>query len=536
MQNHHLNIAQLQERYQDFLSLDEHLKSYIFPSANSHDQDLFLLILFAIEHDASDLHISTSSSGACVVNIECGQIMYKYPLTMGPKVIKEKFIGLLGIPADFSYQSAISSSFAIELLPSWANYLKLPVLPTEPVYQIGVRVQITKTSGRDGVGIVLRFLDAHKLKTLEDSFESASSLRLLKDRTNIQKTGGLVLMSGPTGSGKSSTLYMLINRLNDGANAIFTAEKPVEYRLGGDGPIYQTEVTPSFTFAQAIRSALRMRPKVILVGEINDVDTALAALEAANTGHLVFATIHANTAIETPTRFINLLTDSGMSFERARQLSVEVLRLVIAQRLVTDYGLHSPADVANHTYIANTTATVNTCAPTAAQAVWMLKNNLPLLPKVLDIHRLAKDGHDTVIGAQGAIIIPEIIDFTFEVKEAFCAGAKAIDSQAVYRALSEQYTFEPLAQSVYKYLEQGRVDINEAMLACGHNFFANTTPTWAKRLNSELAIAFAQASKLIDAYDEYLHVSSSSQLQADKVDLLQWATHTASEKVSCDVC
>ena len=282
-------------------------------------------------------------------------------------------------------------------------------------------------------------------------------------------------MSGPTGSGKTSTLYMLLNRLNDGANAIFTIEKPIEYPLPGNGPIYQTEVTADFSFSQAIRSAaVRMRPKVILVGEINDVETALAALEAAMTGHLVFATIHANTAIETLVRFINLLVGGGMSFETARQQSLDILKMVVAQRLVSDYG---PCDIQRKA--------------TPDEIDWMRKNDIPTTCWVPDTSNLQRTG---------AIIIPEIIDFTYEIKHAFSAGEDSIDNALIYQALTNQCTFEPLAQSVWKYIEEGRVDIEEAILASGHNFYSDLSDTVRKRIAQKYDISFTRASAIIDSY------------------------------------
>jgi type IV pilus assembly protein PilB len=111
----------------------------------------------------------------------------------------------------------------------------------------------------------------------------------------LEKPYGLMLVCGPTGSGKSTTLYAALNSINDPSSKILTAENPVEYNLGG---IVQVNINPEigFTFAEALRAFLRQDPDIIMVGEIRDKETAQIAMEAAMTGHLVFSTIHTNDA------------------------------------------------------------------------------------------------------------------------------------------------------------------------------------------------------------------------------------------------
>jgi general secretion pathway protein E len=124
-------------------------------------------------------------------------------------------------------------------------------------------------------------------------------------RKLIRQTGGILLVSGPTGSGKTTTLYASLTEIDRHANNIMTIEDPVEYKIAG---YVQTEVNPKLglTFANALRSVLRQDPDVIMVGEMRDHETAVIAIQAALTGHTVFSTIHTNDAPSTVTRLVDM--------------------------------------------------------------------------------------------------------------------------------------------------------------------------------------------------------------------------------------
>ncbi|WP_440501016.1 GspE/PulE family protein, partial [Serratia nevei] len=141
----------------------------------------------------------------------------------------------------------------------------------------------------------------------------------------IRQPHGIILVTGPTGSGKSTTLYTLLSQINDEQRNIMTIEDPVEYELAG---IAQTQVNPKvdMTFARGLRALLRQDPDVVLIGEIRDGETAQIAVQASLTGHLVLSTLHTNTAIGAVTR----LRDMGVEpFLLSSSLSG-----VLAQRLV----------------------------------------------------------------------------------------------------------------------------------------------------------------------------------------------------------
>ncbi len=155
-----------------------------------------------------------------------------------------------------------------------------------------------------GQKLVLRVLDKTNIKTgLETLGFEPRSIQKFQDA--IKRPYGMVLVTGPTGSGKSTTLYSVLNQLNTKERNIMTIEDPIEYQIHG---ITQTQVNPDIglTFASGLRSLLRQSPDIILVGEIRDGETADIAVKAALTGHLVFSTLHTNNAAGAVTRLIDM--------------------------------------------------------------------------------------------------------------------------------------------------------------------------------------------------------------------------------------
>src|SRR6059036_568026 len=155
-----------------------------------------------------------------------------------------------------------------------------------------------------GEKIVLRLLDKDKLMLdmTQLGFEPAS---LEKFKRNITKPYGMVLVTGPTGSGKTNTLYSALQSLNTAETNIMTAEDPVEFNLQGINQVQMKEQI-GLNFAAALRSFLRQDPNIVLVGEIRDFETAEIAIKAALTGHLVLSTLHTNDAPSTISRLMNM--------------------------------------------------------------------------------------------------------------------------------------------------------------------------------------------------------------------------------------
>ena len=175
-----------------------------------------------------------------------------------------------------------------------------------------------------GEKVVLRILDSERgVKKLDDLGLTESHVKMIRDA--IARPYGLILITGPTGSGKSTTLYSLINELDKEEDNVVSLEDPVEYHIPD---MNQSQVMPEigYTFANGLRSILRQDPDIIMVGEIRDAETAQLAIQAALTGHLVFSTLHTNSA----TGVIPRLIDMGID----PYLIAPTLVLSIGQRLV----------------------------------------------------------------------------------------------------------------------------------------------------------------------------------------------------------
>uniref|UniRef100_A0A7C3NGI5 Type IV-A pilus assembly ATPase PilB n=1 Tax=candidate division WOR-3 bacterium TaxID=2052148 RepID=A0A7C3NGI5_UNCW3 len=211
--------------------------------------------------------------------------------------------------------------------------------------QIDLRVSIIPVLF--GEKVVMRILDKSSLQ-LEMTKLGFEPDNLEKFQTAIHKPYGIVLVTGPTGSGKSTTLYSALSSLNTPEVQIMTAEDPIEYNLYG---INQVQVNPDigFTFASALRAFLRQSPNIILVGEIRDSETAEIAIRAALTGHLVVSTIHTNDSPSTVNRLIDMgiepfLVSAALNLIQAQRLLRKVCEkckkpVVYDEETLKDYGI-----------------------------------------------------------------------------------------------------------------------------------------------------------------------------------------------------
>lgn len=187
-----------------------------------------------------------------------------------------------------------------------------------------VDLRVATLPSLHGEGVVLRILDRQGVVLDFDALgfaaDSQAALRSL-----LEKPNGILLVTGPTGSGKTTTLYTALKELNAPEKKILTVEDPVEYQLDG---IVQIQVRPKIdlTFARVLRAFLRQDPDIIMIGEIRDLETAQIAVQAALTGHLVLATVHTNTAAATITRLLDMGVED--------YLLTSTLVGILAQRLV----------------------------------------------------------------------------------------------------------------------------------------------------------------------------------------------------------
>jgi type IV pilus assembly protein PilB len=264
-----------------------------------------LLISQAVADRASDIHIEPGEKDLRVRYRIDGVLHEKM---RPPKNIQAGIISRLKIMADINIaERRIPQDGRVTAnIGGKAVDLRVATLPT--VY---------------GEKVVMRILDkSTSVKTLDD----LGFLPQTRDRfeTSFTKPYGTILVTGPTGSGKSTTLYATLNILNDESKNIITVEDPVEYRLAGINQV-QVNNKAGMTFAAALRSILRSDPDIVLVGEIRDKETATIAVEAALTGHLVLSTLHTNDASSTPTRLVEMGVEPF--------LVATALDAIVAQRL-----------------------------------------------------------------------------------------------------------------------------------------------------------------------------------------------------------
>ncbi|OED41016.1 type II secretion system protein GspE [Endozoicomonas sp. (ex Bugula neritina AB1)] len=218
-----------------------------------------------------------------------------------------------------------------------------------------VDVRVSTMPARHGERIVLRLLDRNSV--LHD-LDSLGMEKLVRDgfRAQLQKPHGILLVTGPTGSGKSTTLYSGISEINSPSRNIMTVEDPVEYDLQGVG---QTQVNTKvdMTFARGLRAILRQDPDVVMIGEIRDLETAEIAVQASLTGHLVLSTLHTNTSVGAVTRLRDmgiepfLLSSSllGVLAQRLIRTLCEECRMAIepdaSERQLMKLDSHEPATI-----------------------------------------------------------------------------------------------------------------------------------------------------------------------------------------------
>jgi general secretion pathway protein E len=187
-----------------------------------------------------------------------------------------------------------------------------------------VDVRVSTLPARFGERVVMRILDKEAARLDLDALGMPADAKE-RFKVALKRPNGVILVTGPTGSGKTTTLYAALTLLNDPSRNILTVEDPIEYAIEGIG---QTQINPKvgMTFATGLRAILRQDPDIVMVGEIRDVETAEIAIQASLTGHLVLSTVHTNSAVGAVTR----LRDMGAE----PFLLSSTIAAVLAQRLV----------------------------------------------------------------------------------------------------------------------------------------------------------------------------------------------------------
>jgi general secretion pathway protein E len=201
------------------------------------------------------------------------------------------------------------------------------------VQQRELDVRVSVIPMQHGEGVVMRLLDKSRMQLTLPGLSVPAPIQVAWSKL-IHQPHGMLLVTGPTGSGKTTTLYASIQQINSDDKKIITIEDPIEYTLRGTNQI-QVHTKVGLTFASGLRSVLRHDPDVILIGEVRDQDTASACIQASLTGHLVLSTLHTNDAVGAYTR----LVDMGVE----RFLVASTVHGVLAQRLVRRLCMHCKA-------------------------------------------------------------------------------------------------------------------------------------------------------------------------------------------------
>ena len=297
-----------QEEAKKSPALKNHVKDEVSIEEDSPAVKLFnQLVNTAISNEASDLHIESSSSGLKLRYRVDGKLLELGNLP--PEYLKEMLISRIKILANLN--------IAEKRLPQDGRI-------TVNVSGRSIDVRVSTIPIINGESVVLRFLDSEKgpndLTALSFSNHTLSTLRRL-----LKAPHGMILTTGPTGSGKTTTLYAALQELNLVERKIITLEDPIEYRLEN---INQIQINPKvgLNFASLLRSVLRQDPDIIMVGEIRDEETARLATQSALTGHLVLSSLHTNNAFGA----INRLLDMGLE----PFLISAAVRAIISQRLI----------------------------------------------------------------------------------------------------------------------------------------------------------------------------------------------------------
>tara|TARA_R110002167_G_scaffold51665_9_gene149372 strand:- start:238 stop:2016 length:1779 start_codon:yes stop_codon:yes gene_type:complete len=307
-------------------------------------------------------------------------------------------------------------------------------LPQDGRFNINVSgrnldVRISTMPIQNGESVVMRLLDQSGGSIgLDKAGLPDDTLR--RFRRLIHQPHGLILVTGPTGSGKTTTLYGALMELNQPSKKVITVEDPVEYRLER---VNQINVNPKIglTFATVLRATLRQDPDILLVGEIRDNETAAIAMRAAMTGHLVLSTLHTNDAISSAMRLVDLGVEGFMA--------ASALRGVLAQRLVRKICIHCKAPY----------------TPSHTEQAWL--EELGVQSQKLQLHHGSGCTYCNNTGYSGRVGIFELL----ELDDAMADALRSADTAAFAHAARKSEGFKTLAQNALEYAGLGRTTLEE---------------------------------------------------------------------------
>lgn len=313
---------------------------------------------------------------------------------------------------------------------------------------VDVNLRLETVPTVNGIDVVMRLFNMEQGMYTLDKLVLSTEERKIVDSI-ISKPSGLVMVVGPTGSGKTTTLYSILNTLNNEERKIITIEDPVEYQFEGVTQIpVMTQSAQETSFANKLRAVLRLDPDVVMVGEIRDLDTAKTALQAALTGHLVLATFHASSAAAALTRIMDVVGENP--------LFASAIRLVMAQRLVRrlDDKSKKPKQ------------------PTE-QELKSIKEVLATLPKEVNQPDISKlqlfepgKTEDNPYGYRGQVPIREQFTMTAELAKLMQSGSKTLTTQDIEAAAIKSGMRTMLQDGILKVVA-GETTIDEVFRVVG---------------------------------------------------------------------
>lgn len=367
---------------------------------------LSTILEYAVKSRASDIHIEPLEKA---LKIRCRVDGVLREIMQLPKSIEPALVSRIKILSNLKIDE--------HRIPQDGNF-------TVKVAQKEVDLRIAISPVVWGEQVVIRLLDkSGNSFDIEEMGYAGRALRTI--RSGIRKPNGMVLTSGPTGSGKSTSLYALIKEIKDESINIVTLEDPVEYKMDGVNQI-QVNADVGLTFASGLRSILRQDPNVVMVGEIRDAETANLAVQAALTGHLVFSTLHTNSAAGVLPR----LLDMGIE----PFLIASTVNTIIGQRLVRRVAVKRDNYESSPIETQNIMATVGHLLPKTKEDVARVSEDLgykdlPLAGKSAYTLVKGKDTVQTPHGYTGRAGLYEVMDVNEEIQKLIVARATSSEIQ-----------------------------------------------------------------------------------------------------------
>ena len=448
------------------------------PAGESQNVQIAKAILReAIDARASDIHIHPFVGG-CAVGFRVDGVMRRIatiPASTGANLARY-----------FGAQSGLEPN------PLIAQDGRLQLRYGER--KIDVRLSILPVF--DGVRIVCRLLEQGRSFSLSHAGFSTSDYRALKRLVSFGN--GIVLLTGPTGSGKTSTLYALLSELNDVGVNIMTLENPVEYVLPGISQV-QVNDAQGLSFGDTLRSILRQDPDIVLVGEIRDEETARIAAQAALTGHMVLSTLHTNDAMATIPRLLDLGLDAATL--------ADALVGVVSQRLVRKLCQHCSCD---------------TTAPFSA-----VELEYQRLTGELPSQRATGCERCSFTGYEGRLPLAEILEVSTPMRTALLDGASSVE---ILREANKGHQTS-MAECANRWLVSGSTTLEEVSRVLGLRFWNELTQLRGLSLQISADDLMARSSG-DDARSSLLLVTPDEQAVRDIGDGIDMTVVTATDAAS----